>query len=199
MLTTHTTFKGRLTFDENGFYEHNMIIIMYAAYMKAFKKYFDNDLNAKDYFDIDKLNIKVIDNSTGRIEKISKEHLFEWLIIDKNDTDVYKSQFEYKRSIKELFGDNTKIQEMITLVFTATGFIPPDYSDDIGEENVVDLYINFGFYKDSFGRIYHEIVYETDGLRDFTLVNMDLQVDCCINTHFYIKAERLIKPSVYLN
>ena len=88
---------------------------------------------------------------------------------------------------------------MITLVFTATGFIPPDYSDDIGEENVVDLYINFGFYKDSFGRIYHEIVYETDGLRDFTLVNMDLQVDCCINTHFYIKAERLIKPSVYLN
>ena len=151
-------------------------------------------------FNLIDLNITVRDNENGRIEHVQKNHLFEWYLSTKEDINAYANYEDYQQKIKEMFGESTQITSMICLIITAIDFIPSEYCEgDMGEDNIIDLYIYFGYYRDNTNNIKYEIKYDLDGFKEFELINLTIDIEWQAKFEVITEINQLITSGKYLN
>lgn len=184
-----TIIKSQLLWKNNEWYVTDIPILMYLA------------LNSKqNYIKLNDLNLIVKDKENDRIEHVQRNHLHEWFLSTYEDEELYPTFKDYQQKIKEIFGEITQITSMICLTITAVDFIPHEYCEmDMDEDNIIDLYIYFGYYRDGNNKIKYEIKYDLDGFKDFELINLFINIEWQANHEIIIKINQLITSGKYLN
>lgn len=181
--------KSKLVWRNNEWYSSDIPIPFYLI------------LNSNHIpFKLIDLNITVRDKENGRIEHVQKKHLFEWYLSTKDDVDAYANYEDYQQRIKEMFGESTQVTSMICLVITALDFIPSEYCEmDMDEDNILDFYVYYGFYRDNTGKLRYEIAYDLDGFKEFKIIKFSIEIEWTVNYDLITKVKQLMGLTEHLN
>lgn len=191
MLTTN---KSILKWENNEWIVTDTPIAFYLGLNDIYNQ------SIHESFILSNLNISVEDKETGRIEYIKRNHILEWFLSTSQNDEMYPTILDYKQKIKEIFGSQTLVKEMICLVITTIDFLLPEYCEmDMDEDNILDLYVYYGFYRDNTGKLRYEIAYDLDGFKEFKIIKFSIEIEWIVNSDLITKVKQLMGSTEHLN